>query len=174
MRRGDIFAVPVWQDVPTSPDGDAEQSDDDEHDAHESDEDCIDDIEESTTEVPTGIAYFKVTAINYEPLVPLEEDFRSSISSKARAGELGCWIDVGPDGATQLVLEGVERERLAHRRLEKAWCSTRKSSELLLDKANQQPFVPGLSRGRTWCGFRTSSSLVCLVAVGRACCKCRS
>lgn len=174
MRRGDIFAVPVWQDGPTSPDGDVEQNDDDEHVAYGSAEDCIDDIEESTTEVPTGIVYFKVTAINYEPLVPLEEDFRSSISSKARAGELGCWIDVGPDGATQMVLEGVERERLAERRLEKAWCGARMLSKRLSNKANQQPVVPDLSRGQTWCDFRTSSSLVCLVAVGRARCKCRS
>jgi hypothetical protein len=32
--------------------------------------------------------------MSYEPLLPLEEDFVSSISSRARAGEFGCWIDV--------------------------------------------------------------------------------
>jgi peroxin-6 len=128
MRRGVVFAVPVWQDSPTEFEGDAEQGDDDEEHAREPYGSHVDDGEDSIHQVSTGVVYFKVTSINYEPLVPLEEDFRSSISSKARAGELGCWIDVGQDGATQMILEGLERDRLADRRLEKAWCRTRESS----------------------------------------------
>jgi peroxin-6 len=172
MRRGDIFAVPVWQDNPTSPEDDAEQEDDDEEDARGPEGSHADDDEESIHKVTTGIVYFKVTAINYEPMVPLEEDFRSSISSKTRAGELGCWIDVGQDGATQMVLEGVERDRLADRRLEKAWCRARKSSEIQPNSANQQRNPPCHSRGRIWCGSETFSSLVCLVATYHARCRC--
>jgi peroxin-6 len=105
MRRGDVFGVPVWSDA----------SEDEEED----------DDYEDRSRAPTAIVYFKVNAISYEPLVALEDDFRSSVSSKARAGELGCWIDVGADGTTQMVLEGLERERLAGRRSEIAWHSIR-------------------------------------------------
>jgi hypothetical protein len=34
-----------------------------------------------------------VTSLEFDPLNPLEEDFQSSVSSKARAGELGCWVN---------------------------------------------------------------------------------
>jgi peroxin-6 len=111
MRRGDVFGVPVWSDTSSSPE---------EEDAEEEEED-----DEDRSRAPTAIAYFKVNAISYEPLVALEDDFRSSVSSKARAGELGCWVDVGITGTTQMVLEGLERERLAGRRSEIAWHSIR-------------------------------------------------
>jgi peroxin-6 len=105
---------------------------------NETDSDDDDEVEEAagheddrntrrTPEPFDGVVYFKVTAINYEPLVALEEDFRSSASSKARAGELGCWIDVGERGETQMVLEGVERDRIANRSAEKEWFRIRKS-----------------------------------------------
>ena len=110
MRRGDVFGVPVWPE--TTPSSEEEDGDEDEDD-------------EDSSRTPTAIVYFKVNAIGYEPLVALEDDFRSSVSSKARAGELGCWIDVGTDGTTQMVLEGLERERLAGRRSEIAWHSIR-------------------------------------------------
>ena len=112
MRRGDVFGVPVWPDAsPLSEEEDEEEEQDDDN--------------EDRSRAPTAIVYFKVNAINYEPLVALEDDFRSSVSSKARAGELGCWIDVGTTGVTQMVLEGLERERLAGRRSEIAWHSIR-------------------------------------------------
>jgi peroxin-6 len=111
MRRGDVFGVPVWSDAsPSSEEEDEEEEDEDDDDR---------------SRPPTAIVYFKVSAISYEPLVALEDDFRSSTSSKARAGELGCWIDVGTNGTTQMVLEGLERERLAGRRSEMAWHSIR-------------------------------------------------
>jgi hypothetical protein len=44
--------------------------------------------------------------MSYDPLVPLEQDFASSVSSKARGGELGCWIDVEK---TRMVSVGVQR-----------------------------------------------------------------
>lgn len=115
MRRGDVFGVPVWLDTSLS-------TEDDDND----DENAVDHhIESSEAAIalplPTAIVYFRVTAINYEPMVALEDDFRSSVSSKARAGELGCWIDVGSNGSTQMVLEGLERERVASRQSERTW-----------------------------------------------------
>ena len=110
MKRGDVFGVPVCADISSSSGEEEEEEGED---------------DESRSQEPTAIVYFKVNAIKYEPLVALEDDFRSSISSKARAGELGCWIDVGADGSTQMVLEGLERERLASRRSEIAWYSIR-------------------------------------------------
>jgi peroxin-6 len=112
MRREDVFGVPVWPDAPPSTE-------------EEDEEDEQDEDNEDQSRAPTAIVYFKVNAISYEPLVALEDDFRSSVSSKARAGELGCWIDVGINGTTQMVLEGLERERLAGRRSEIAWHSIR-------------------------------------------------
>lgn len=110
VRRGDTFAVPVWRSTPVGI-GDQEDSD------SESDEESDD----TTSGRATGLVYFKVTALSYEPLVPLEDDFRSSVSSKARSGELGCWVDVGEEGQTQLVLEGMVRDRIASRDAENAW-----------------------------------------------------
>lgn len=118
MRRGDVFGVPVWLDKLRAPDDEDEDGDDE-------DEDTSDQPPTST-----AVVYFRITAINYEPLVALEDDFRSSVSSKARAGELGCWIDVGPDGTTQMVLEGLERRRVAGRRSEIAWHNIRMSSHV--------------------------------------------
>jgi len=138
MRRGDVFGVPVWSDSSSSPD---------EEDESEEEED--DDDNEDRSRAPTAIVYFKVNAINYEPLVALEDDFRSSVSSKARAGELGCWIDVGTTGVTQMVLEGLERERLAGRRSEIAWHSIREWSaispgaELTANSTDSYPLLKG-------------------------------
>jgi peroxin-6 len=100
-----------------SPDEEDSDSDDDE-----------DDIEPDESRIATALVYFKVTSLGYEPLVPLEDDFRSSVSSKARAGELGCWVDVGEDGETQLVLEGLERDLVGKRDADRAWHGIRKRS----------------------------------------------
>lgn len=43
--------------------------------------------------------------MTYDPLVPLEQDFASSVSSKARGGELGCWIEVEK---TRMISLGVQ------------------------------------------------------------------
>lgn len=115
MRRGDIFGVPVWLDESSLAESDDEEDDEEEDDRGMAGEAGLE------PPASTAIVYFRLTAIHYEPLVALEDDFRSSISSKARAGELGCWIDVGPSGSTQMVLEGLERERVAGRRSEELW-----------------------------------------------------
>lgn len=112
MRRGDIFAVPVSKGAPISPESENEGSSDDEEDI---------DYASRGRPLPTELVYFKVTTLNYEPLMDLEADFRSSVSSKGRAGELGCWVDIGDEGMTQLVLEGLERERVTGRDASKAW-----------------------------------------------------
>jgi hypothetical protein len=55
---------------------------------------------------PDNLVYFQVTDMTYDPLVPLEQDFASSVSSKARGGELGCWIEVE---RTRMISLGVQR-----------------------------------------------------------------
>lgn len=105
VRRGDVFSVPVWRDKPLS----------------EEDSDNEDDIDARASH----LAYFQVTSLSFDPLVPLEEDFRLSISSKARAGELGVWMDVGE--GTRMVLTGVERSCAADRRGDLLWHDIRES-----------------------------------------------
>lgn len=133
LRRGDIIALPVSPSakpvsLTSTEDGQGAQSD-----SSDSDSDSDDDqggrsavrggSQRHTHH--TAIAYFIVTSLSFEPLVPVEEDFRSSWSSKARAGELGCWIDVEADGpsagSTKMVLVGLEKGRVANRSLEKSW-----------------------------------------------------
>lgn len=111
MRRGDVFAVPVRRGSPLTSESEKDDSSDEE------------DVDYQTSRRPLAdeLVYFKVTTLNYEPLVALEDDFRSSVSSKGRAGELGCWVDVGDEGTTQLVLEGLERDRVTGRDAAKAW-----------------------------------------------------
>jgi peroxin-6 len=125
IKRGDIFSVPVWQDrllaSESVDDGGSEDNSEDEEDDDES-------TSRRAINKATGLVYFKVTAINYDPLVSLEEDFRSSSSSKARAGELGCWIDVGEDGHTQMTLDTVERERISGRAGDRTWHQTGESA----------------------------------------------
>lgn len=111
MRRGDVIAVPVWQSAHILSDTDAE----DESSSEEEGE------EKHPARQADELVYFKVTALNYEPLLALEEDFRSSLPSKGRAGELGCWVDIGDQGTTQLVLEGMERSRITGRDAAKVW-----------------------------------------------------
>lgn len=55
---------------------------------------------------PDNLVYFQVTDMTYDPLVPLEQDFASSVSSKARGGELGCWVEVE---RTRMISLGVQR-----------------------------------------------------------------
>lgn len=111
VRRGDLISVPVRQGKPLAEGEDIGEDEDDDEEAKEKD---------------TALAYFVVTALAFEPLVPLEDDFSSTVSSKARAGELGCWVDAGPGGETALVLSGVERSRVAGRAGDLAWHGMRK------------------------------------------------
>jgi peroxin-6 len=117
VKRGDIIAVPVWQDRLLAPNGneeDGQASDQDSDSDSETDSDDEAPVMRSKDRPsPTALVYFIVTALSYEPLLALEDDFRSSVSSKARAGEMGCWVDV--QGGTRMVLAGVERTRLGHR-----------------------------------------------------------
>lgn len=106
VRRGDIISVPVRQDKPLVEGEDAMEEADD---------------EDGPKPKSTALAYFVVTALSFEPLVPPEDDFSSNISSKARAGELGCWVDAGPGGDTSLMLAGVERARVCGRAGDLAW-----------------------------------------------------
>ncbi|BEJ11382.1 hypothetical protein CspHIS471_0108040 [Cutaneotrichosporon sp. HIS471] len=105
VRRGDVISVPVRQGKPLAEGEEPEDEDDD----------------DERVEKDTALAYFIVTALAFEPLMPLEDDFSSTISSKARAGELGCWVDAGPGGETSLMLSGVERGRVAGRAGDLAW-----------------------------------------------------
>ncbi|GHJ84555.1 hypothetical protein NliqN6_0957 [Naganishia liquefaciens] len=85
VRQGDVIAVPVCTM------------------ANDSDNHSL---------IPQGrlrsdtLVYFQVTDMSYDPLVPLEQDFASSVSSKSRGGELGCWIDVEK---TRMISVGVQR-----------------------------------------------------------------
>ncbi|ORY26690.1 P-loop containing nucleoside triphosphate hydrolase protein [Naematelia encephala] len=112
VRRGDIISVPIWVDRPVeSGDEGEETSSTDESDVS----DGMVSLAPRKGSKPTAIGYFIVTGMSFEPLVPIEDDFRSSISSKARAGELGCYVDVGSGGATKMTLAGVERSRICRR-----------------------------------------------------------
>ena len=115
VRRGDVIAVPVWLDKAVTegePSSGSEESEG---------EDLI--WRTWPKKRPaTEVAYFSVSALSYEPLVPIDEDFRSSISSKARAGELGCWIDIGVKGCTRMVIAGVEKTRVRQRDGDRHWC----------------------------------------------------
>lgn len=110
VRRGDVFSVPVWLDRSVSEEASGSDSDD-------SDREEVTDRQN----VATAVVYFVVTALSYEPLVPLEEDFRSSVSSKARAGELGCWMDAGEHGSTKMVVTGLEKARVRERGGDRLW-----------------------------------------------------
>lgn len=117
VKRGDIFSIPVWRDKPVASDGESEE----EESSSDSDEEGGPWTSRADKRTPTALAYFTVTSLSYEPLNPLDEDFRSTTSSKARAGELGCWVDVGEQGATRMVLTGVERAVLPARSNEQIW-----------------------------------------------------
>lgn len=106
VRRGDLISVPVRQGKPLAEGEDIEEEEDDGEEKKETD---------------TALVYFVVTALAFEPLMPLEDDFSSTVSSKARAGELGCWVDAGHGGETSLVLSGLERSRVAGRAGDFAW-----------------------------------------------------
>ena len=125
VRRGDIFAVPIHQDRPITDtdtfdpqsgnDSDSDSESDDRRDVHLKTKDGV------------ALAWFIITALSFDPLVPVEDDFRSSASAKARAGELGCWVDVGDQGETKVILAGVERARVGGRGRDRGWSGLRKS-----------------------------------------------
>ncbi|WVW86025.1 hypothetical protein I302_108063 [Kwoniella bestiolae CBS 10118] len=107
VRRGDIISVPVYISKPLG----ANEIIDDQVEEDEDDYWC------GIKMKPTAVVYFTITSLSYDPLVPPEEDFRSTLSSKARAGELGCWFDEG----TKMVLTGVEKERIGGRQGDQIW-----------------------------------------------------
>lgn len=123
VRRGDILGIPVWLDK-TLTDEERQKSI-----AAESGGDADSDSESDSPSprfskippAPTSIIYFAVTSISYNPLVPIEEDFRSSTTAKARAGELGCWVGDG----TELVYEGLEKVRIEKKGWDKRWSGIR-------------------------------------------------
>ena len=123
VRRGDVFSVPIWKDRPL--DLNHAPADDDTGEDLDSDDNF--DSSKSNRPPPTTLAYFIITGLSYEPLVPLEEDFGASTSSKARAGELGCWADVGAEGSTKMVLNGIERTRIGKRSGDQTWHGLRMS-----------------------------------------------
>lgn len=123
VRRGDILGIPVWLDKTVTDDerqkSIAAESEDDTDSGSESDSPSP--FFSKIPSTPTSIVYFAVTSISYNPLVPIEEDFRSSTTAKARAGELGCWIGDG----TELVYEGLEKARIEQKGWDKRWCGIR-------------------------------------------------
>jgi peroxin-6 len=113
VKRGDVISCPIWAGKPLSEEAEDDSSSDSDDEG--------DNWARQSAKKPTALAYFLVTGLSYEPLNAVEEDFRSSISSKARAGELGCWVDAQANGSTRMVLTGVERSRVVRRRDEKIW-----------------------------------------------------
>lgn len=57
---------------------------------------------------PLDLVYFVVTYMTYDPLSALETDFSTSVSSRCRAGELGCWVD---SSLTKMTTQGLEHGR---------------------------------------------------------------
>lgn len=122
VRRGDILTLPIERGRPIGGPTEDPHSDSDE----ESDDSCeladggIQPSRSKQTVAP-AVAYFLVTSLSYEPITSLEEDFSSSTSSKARAGELGCWVEAGEDGTTKMVLTGVEMMHIRDRQADRSW-----------------------------------------------------
>ncbi|WVQ73021.1 hypothetical protein IAR50_002584 [Cryptococcus sp. DSM 104548] len=108
VRRGDVLAVPGWMDKPLS---------DEERQSFALDKAASDLSSSTLPSRPTALIYFTITSISYDPLVPIEQDFRSSLVSKARAGELGCWVGEG----TKVVWSGLERSRVRGRGRDGGW-----------------------------------------------------
>ncbi|KAK6909470.1 hypothetical protein I203_103489 [Kwoniella mangroviensis CBS 8507] len=109
VKTGDIISIPVCISKPL---GDNENIKEEEDDDEENDDNW-----NSRKPVASGVVYFTITGLSYDPLVPPEEDFRSTLSSKARAGELGCWFNE----STKMVLTGVEKERVRNRDGDLSW-----------------------------------------------------
>lgn len=123
IRRGDFLSVPVWRDRPLVTDEEPDMASDSEPD----DEEVGGSWSSSRKSRPTALVYFVVTGLSFEPLVPLEEDFGASATSKARAGESGCWVDFGPSGTTKVVLNGIERAHVPTRANDQSWHDLRAS-----------------------------------------------
>ncbi|RXK37810.1 hypothetical protein M231_04900 [Tremella mesenterica] len=131
IRRGDIISVPVRMGKPLPVSNGLQADQDETIDDFESDPDDwgSDGFDENTDIIQpkspfkpfTGLVFFIVTSLSFEPLVSLEEDFSSSVSSKARAGELGCWVNVGKNGITRMVLNGVDRAGIQLRDIDRHW-----------------------------------------------------
>nr|ODN94085.1 hypothetical protein L203_00260 [Cryptococcus depauperatus CBS 7841] len=115
IQRDDIFAVPAWLDKPLS---DEERQDT----AYENSNidfkmECPSSFLSERKPRSTALIYFKITSVTCDTLLPIEEDFHSSLTAKARAGELGCWIDEG----TKVVWEGLTQGRVDRRMIDRGW-----------------------------------------------------
>lgn len=119
VKRGDIITCPTWKGSSVSDDETSESL----HGFHRLDRSI-----HKARGKPDRLAYFLVTGLSYEPLNSLEDDFRSNLSSKARAGELGCWVDGRVNGQTRIVMTGVERGRIPRRRFDKINLSIREQA----------------------------------------------
>ncbi|WWD03593.1 hypothetical protein V865_001647 [Kwoniella europaea PYCC6329] len=108
VKTGDIISIPVFISKPLGDNENVEEEDEDEE---------SDDRWNDRKPIASSVVYFTITSLSYDPLVPPEEDFRSTLSSKARAGELGCWFDE----STKMVLTGVEKERVRNRDGDLIW-----------------------------------------------------
>ncbi|ODN81514.1 hypothetical protein L202_01936 [Cryptococcus amylolentus CBS 6039] len=107
VRRGDILAVPGWIGKPLTEGERQSYPSSNPYQAHQKPR-------------PSTLIYFIITSIAYDPLVPIEEDFRSSVVSKARAGELGCWAG-GEGGEGRVVWSGLDRVRVGRRSRDRGW-----------------------------------------------------
>ena len=157
LRRGDVVSTPIWTDTPLAPDEDPSSD-------SESEEFETVDHQEWQRQVPSALAYFMVTALSFDSLVPLDEDFAASVTSKARAGELGCWIDVGKNGTTRLVLNGLERARVSSRAIDQSYRG--------IDMPSRPPFASSMARLRDLLSVSlasptTASNLSILLTGGR-------
>ncbi|KAL7418332.1 peroxisomal assembly protein [Cryptotrichosporon argae] len=153
VRRGDVLGVPVSLPARDAADNNA-------------------DADAGTDAQPgkaTAAIYFRVTALDFEPLVHPEIDFRVGVASKARAGEMGCWVDCegtlelaeqGHTGKTRMVVEGVERARIADRGGDKTWLGL-----------HPEPPVVGSAAGRLRqlfeVSFKSPHAVSVLVQAGR-------
>jgi peroxin-6 len=125
IKRGDVIAVPVWPGTQVE---NAEQGPNPEPNGNGTEQAFEsakgDDVWANDKPKPSGVCYLIVTSLSYDPLVPLEEDFTFSTTSKARAGELGCWVHGGGAEMTKIVLLGVERGRVLNRGVDGTWHGT--------------------------------------------------
>ncbi|WWC91585.1 uncharacterized protein L201_006531 [Kwoniella dendrophila CBS 6074] len=118
VKRGDMIPIPVYLSKPLSSEENTDAQDD--SDGDEDEDGLQTSFNWGSSKSPnTAVVYFTITSLSYDHLVPLEEDFKSSISSKARAGELGCWVDVNNE--TKMVLTGMEKDKIDNRQGDLVW-----------------------------------------------------
>lgn len=80
---------------------------------------------------PHYLEYFVISKVTSQPIIPLEDDFTSSVSSRCRSGEFGCWMD-----PRRTRVEVVGSQNLLGLPGSKAWWDLRKSLLLRADVDN--------------------------------------